>query len=138
MATGRIERVAQAIQEEVAQILQRELKDPRIGFVTITRVRVTADLQHATIYYSLLEGPSARAPGEASSPRGHGSAAETEAGLRSAQGFIRRLLGDRLRLRVSPEVIFRLDSTVEEDFRIARILGELKKDSEQGTVDSEQ
>jgi len=54
--SDRLNRVAQAIQEEVAQIVQREIKDPRIGFVTITRVNITADLQHATIYFSILDG----------------------------------------------------------------------------------
>ena len=116
MASERLDKVAEAIKEEVAGILQRELKDPRIGFVTITRVRVTPDLQQATVYFSLLEG--------------HGSGPETEAGLRSAQGFVRRQLGDRLRLRVTPEVKFRLDTSVEENIRISKLLGELKKGRE--------
>ena len=109
----RIHRVEEAVKEEVAQILQRELKDPRIGFVTITRVRVTQDLQQATIYYSLLEG--------------HGSPTETEAGLKSAHGFIRKLLGERLRLRVTPALQFRTDSSVVENIRISKILNDLKK-----------
>ncbi|MBI3615857.1 MAG: 30S ribosome-binding factor RbfA [Candidatus Omnitrophica bacterium] len=113
MTTERIHRVEQAIKEEVAQILQRELKDPRIGFVTITRVQVTADLQHASIYFSLLEG--------------HGSPSETETGLKSATGFVRRLLGERLRLRVTPEVVFRKDPSVADSIRISKILDDLKK-----------
>lgn len=113
MVSERIHRVEQAVQEEIARILQRELKDPRIGFVTITRVRVTADLQHATIYFSLLEG--------------HGSPAETEVGLKSARGYIRKLLGDRLRLRVTPEVNFRADPSVAESIRISKLLDGLKK-----------
>ena len=117
MGSERLERVAQAIQEVVAEILQRELKDPRIGFVTITRVRVTPDLQHATVYFSLMEG--------------QGSQTETEAGLRSAGGFIRRMLGERLRLRVTPEVIFRADPSVAENVRISKLLGEIKKTQSQ-------
>ena len=113
MATQRLHRVEEAIKEEVAQILQRELKDPRIGFVTITQVKVTADLQHASVYFSLLEG--------------QGSPAGTEAGLKSATGYIRRLLGERLRLRVTPEVHFRADSSVAESIRISKILDDLKK-----------
>ncbi len=112
MPSGRIQKVAEAIKEEVAQILQQELKDPRIGFVTITQVRVTADLQHATVYFSLLEG--------------HGTPAETEAGLKSAQGFIRRLIGERLRLRVTPEIHFRSDPSIGESIRISKILEDLK------------
>ena len=113
MVSERMGKVAEAIKEEVAGILQMELKDPRIGFVTVTRAQVTPDLQHARIYFSLLEG--------------HGSQAETEAGLKSAQGFIRRLLGERLRLRVTPEVSFRLDPSVAETIRISKLLGDLKK-----------
>ncbi len=113
MAMERVSKVAEAIKEEVAKILQRELKDPRIGFVTVTQVRMTPDLQRATIYFSLLEG--------------HGSQADTEAGLKSAQGFIRRLLGERLRLRVTPEILFRLDPSVAETIRISKLLSGLKK-----------
>lgn len=109
----RLRRVEEAVKEEVAEILQRELKDPRIGFVTVTRVKVTPDLQYATVYFSLMEGL--------------GSPSETEAGLKSAQGFIRKMLGERLRLRVTPEVTFRSDPSVAESFRIARLLGEIKK-----------
>ncbi len=114
MATQRIHRVEEAIKEEVAQILQQELKDPRIGFVTITRVKVTPDLSQATVFFTLLQGK--------------GSSAETEAGLKSAAGFVRRLLGERLRLRVTPEVIFRADTELEETFRITKLLDDLKKE----------
>lgn len=113
MPSERLEKVAEAIKQEVAMILQRQLKDPRVGFVTVTKVRVTADLQHATVYFSLLEG--------------HGDPSETEAGLKSAQGYIRRLLGDRLRLRITPEITFRSDSTVTDSFRISKILEDLKR-----------
>ncbi|MBI3323003.1 MAG: 30S ribosome-binding factor RbfA [Candidatus Omnitrophica bacterium] len=112
MAGERLNKVAEAIKEEVAQILQRELKDPRVGFVTVTRVAVTPDLEHATVYFSLLEG--------------HGDAAETEAGLKSAAGFVRRLLGERLRIRVTPEVTFRADPSVAESIRISKLLGQAR------------
>ena len=114
MPAERLQRVEEAIRQEVAGILQRELKDPRIGFVTITRVRITADLQHATIYYSLLEGK--------------GNGAETAAGLESSRGFIRKLLGERVRLRVTPEVAFRADPSVAETIRISKLLGEMRKE----------
>ena len=122
MTTQRIHRVAEAIRQVVAQILQRELKDPRIGFVTVTRVKVTADLQHATVYFSLfprkVDPPSA---GEDLS-----ALAETEAGLKSAVGYIRRLIGDRLRLRVTPEIVFRRDPSISESVRLGKILDDLK------------
>ena len=119
MVGERLNRVAEQVKKEVAGILQRELKDPRIGFVTVTRVKITPDLQHATVYFSLLEGK--------------GDAAETETGLKSAQGFIRRQLGDRLRLRVTPEVTFRSDPSIAETLRISQLLGGLRKEeSEEG------
>ena len=129
----RLSRVAEAIKVEVAQILQRELKDPRIGFVTVTRVTVTPDLGHATVYFSLLEGQSTEAPGAASSSGSHGSPAETEAGLKSASWFVRRLLGERLRIRVTPEVSFRLDPSVAESIRISKLLSETRKEQEKPT-----
>ena len=113
MPGERIQRVEEAIKQEVAQILQRELKDPRIGFMTVTRVQVTPDLQRATVYFSVLEGKS--------------TAEETEAGLKSSQGFIRKLLGERIRLRVTPEVVFRADPSVAETIRISKLLGDMKK-----------
>ncbi len=113
MPGDRLHRVEQAIKEAVAQILQREMKDPRIGFVTITRVKVAADLSHAAIYFSLLEG--------------HGNPADTEAGLKSATGYIRRLVGERLGLRVTPEVRFRMDSSIADSIRISKLLDDLGK-----------
>lgn len=118
MATERVHKVEEMIRQEVAVILQRELKDPRVGFVTVTRVKVSSDLQHAVVYFSMLEG--------------RGSPAETEAGLKSAQGFVRRLLGDRLRLRVTPEVSFRMDPSVAETIRISKLLGDLKRPEASG------
>lgn len=113
MSGGRLEKVAEAIKEEVAQILQRELKDPRIGFITITRVTISPDLHHATVYFSQLEGLS--------------KPAETEAGLKSAQGFVRRLLGERLKIRVTPEVHFKADPSLAEMARISKLLSDVKK-----------
>ena len=123
MTTERVNRVAQAIKEEVAKILQQELKDPRIGFVTVTQVKVTADLEHAAIFFSLLEG--------------HGDPVATQAGLKSATGFIRKLLGERLRIRVTPEIVFRLDTSVSENIRISKILDEIRKSGEGSGVSQE-
>ncbi len=118
MAGDRLNKVAEAIKEEVALILQRELKDPRIGFITVTRVRVSPDLSHATVYFSLLEG--------------HGTPSETEAGLQSSAPYVRRLLGERLRIRVTPEVIFRSDPSVAESIRISKLLGDIHKSEGEG------
>ncbi len=115
MASERLNKVAEAIKEEVAQIVQREIKDPRIGFVTITRVNVSADLQHATVYFSILDG--------------QGTIKETEAGLKSAQGYVRKLLGQRLRIRVTPEVTFRPDPSIAESIRMSKLIDDLNKEN---------
>jgi len=86
--TRRTERVAEALQELVADLLLREIKDPRIGLVTVTGVKVSPDLRHATVFVSLLdEGPAAAA---------------TLAALESASGFLRVELGRRMRLKNTP------------------------------------
>lgn len=113
MTSGRMEKVNAAVKTRVAEILEHELHDPRIGFVTVTRAKVSADLRHATVYFSLLEG--------------HGSPAETQAGLSSARGYIRRLLAGRLRLKMIPEISFRHDPSVAENIRITRLLSEIRR-----------
>ena len=113
MPGERLNKVAQAIKEEVAQIIQQEIKDPRIGFATVSRVTVSPDLEHATVYFSILEG--------------HGDWVKTEAGLKSAQGYVRRLLGRRLRMRVTPEIVFRADRSVAESIRMSKLIDELVK-----------
>ena len=111
----RLSKVAEEIKREVARILQQELKDPRIGFVTITQVTVSPDLEHAVVYYSLLEG--------------HGDPAQTQKGLESSKGFVRRLLGERVRIRVTPDLSFRLDKSIAESIRISKLLNDINKPS---------
>ena len=112
MPGDRLQRVAEEIRKEVAQILQKELKDPRVGFVTITHVRVTPDLRQATVYFSLMEGGK--------------SPEETQEGLESARGFIRKLIGERIRIKFNPEIFFRHDPSVAESIKIAKLLGSFK------------
>jgi ribosome-binding factor A len=113
MPGDRLQRVAEEIRKEVAQILQTELKDPRIGgFVTITHVRVTPDLRQATVYFSLLDPKK--------------SATETEAGLQSARGFVRKLIGERIRIKFNPEIAFKHDPSLAESIRISKLLGGFK------------
>ncbi len=104
---SRIPKVEAAIQETVALILQQELHDPRITMVTVTRVRATADLQHAVISYSFL---------------GTGDRSTIEKGLTSAAPYIRRLLGERLRLRFTPELRFQYDPSIQEAIRLQRLM----------------
>lgn len=105
----RPERVANAIKKEVSQILQEELKDPRIGFATITAVRVTKDLKDARVFFSVL--------GDAKAKK------NSIHGLNSAAGYIRGLIGDRLGLRYTPTITFELDESVEFLQRMEDILG---------------
>ena len=106
----RPERLAEGIREEVARIVASDLKDPRLGFVTITRVEVTHDLSHARVLVGVLGGEVERE--------------KSLAALRSAAGFVRREIGRRLRIRIVPEVEFRYDKGIEATDRVARLLDE--------------
>jgi len=109
--TRRTERLGEEIREEVAQLIAGELKDPRIGFVTVTRVDVTADLRTARIYVGVLGTEKQRQA--------------TLAGLKQAAGFLRRSLGQSLRLRHTPELVFHYDEGLEASNRVAQLLAEL-------------
>lgn len=117
MHTRRTERVADNLLHEVAQILQKDVKDPRIGFVTLTGVKVSPDLRVAKIYYTVL--------GEAVNRK---ASAE---GLASARSFIRREIGQRLRLRVVPDVRFLYDESMEQTLHVQEMLEDLSHGSEE-------
>ena len=111
MTRYRPTRVGELLQAEIAQLLLRQLKDPRLSMVTISRVEVSADLRHACIYISRI-----------------GSEAEQRAALQGfehAAGFIRGQLGKLLKLRYTPELTFKLDTTIAYGVRISRILHDL-------------
>lgn len=113
--TPRLERVSETIKEEISLMLETEqVKDPRIGFVTITRCTVSPDLSQAKVYFSLIGGPKKRE--------------QTLAGLNSAKGFLRTELGKRLHLKKVPEISFVFDESVQASARIARILKKLKEE----------
>ncbi len=113
----RLRRVADQIQRELPELLRLEVKDPRIGMVTITEVHVSPDLAHARIYFTTLDEGEARA--------------HTLQGLRRAAGFLRSALGTRLNTRVVPELRFEFDDSVERGARVSRLIDEAvsKKDS---------
>ena len=104
--------MGETIHQEISQLLVRGLKDPRIGFVTITSVDVSSDLRHAKVYYTLIGDDSSRG--------------ETAAGLQSSTSYIRQQLGRQLRLRYIPEIVFEYDSSVEYGNRIENLLREVK------------
>jgi ribosome-binding factor A len=109
---SRPERVADQIRSELAALLSREVHDPGIGFVTLTRVQVSPDLQQARVLYTVLGDDKARA----------GSARA----LQRAAPFLRRQLGSRLRLRRTPELRFVYDDSIAGQDRIEQILDELR------------
>ncbi len=117
METRRTQRVSDTLQQEIAGILQKNIKDPRIGFITVTGVDVSADLRVAQVFYTVLGGEASRE--------------DTERGLRSAAPFIRRELGRHLRLKAVPELRFRYDESTDRGFRMEKLLEGLRHDPEE-------
>jgi len=109
MSAGeRMRRVDTAVRQVVGDVVSQDLKDPRVGFVTVTDVKTSPDLRHARVYVSVL-----------------GTPAEQEAsleGLRSAHGFLQRSVSRELRLKHTPELEFVLDDTAERAFRLEALL----------------
>jgi ribosome-binding factor A len=118
MSPSRAERLAEVIRTEVSEIIQRELRDPRIGFISITDVEVSGDLRHAKIFVSVL--------GDAEAKR------QTMVGLEHARGHIRSVLGARLAVRFVPEVAFRLDDSIERGARVSTLLRRVTEDGKGG------
>ncbi|KPU83686.1 ribosome-binding factor A [Psychromonas sp. PRT-SC03] len=115
---SRISRVSQQVQKELARILQQEVKDPRIGMVTISGVDITRDLAYAKVFVTFLT-------------IGDQTNEESLEGLNSAAGYVRRLLGKAMRLRIVPEVRFCFDETLTEGLRLSELVsGAVKIDKE--------
>ncbi|MHB8878687.1 MAG: 30S ribosome-binding factor RbfA [Myxococcaceae bacterium] len=111
---ARVERVGQEIQAAVAEVLSRGLlRDPRIGFITLTGVKVSPDLRVAQVFYSMIGTGEQRK--------------ETALGLEAAKGFVRREVTSRVKLRVSPEIYFTFDESLTEGDKIDRLLKEVKQ-----------
>ena len=112
MQGKRIERVNQLVKEEICMLLQRELKDPRLGFVTVTEVDVTADLKHAKVYVSVLGSEE--------------QWVSSFQALESARGFVWNWLRRHLDLRVTPQIAFRPDRSMEHAAHIQALLADLR------------
>lgn len=112
----RVARVASLIKREVSQMLMQGIKDDRVGagMVSITDVEVSGDLQHAKIFVSIYGTEAARA--------------ETMAGLSAATGYVRSELGQRIRLRRTPEVLFKEDRAVERGTRVLSLINRLSEE----------
>ena len=111
MSVPRTDRLAEQIREEASHVLARQVHDPGVGFLTLTRVRVTADLQLARLYYTTMGDAAARRT--------------TERALQRVAPFLRRQLGQRLRLRRVPELEFVFDQSVAHQARVEELLQEI-------------
>jgi ribosome-binding factor A len=107
----RSERLGELILAEISDLITREIKDPRIGFVTFTRVEMSDDLRHAKVFVSVIGAEPEKA--------------RTLQGLSSATGYIRRHLGRALHLRYTPEIAFLVDESLAHGAKIAQILRQL-------------
>lgn len=107
---SRPRRVAEQIQRELAELIQLEVKDPRVGMVTLTDVEVTPDYSHAKIFFTLLN-------------QGH-PLEETLSGLNRAAGYLRSQLAHRMRLRIMPQLHFVFDSSVERGVHLSHLIEE--------------
>jgi ribosome-binding factor A len=112
---SRIEKLNQQFKREISSIVQNELNDPRLGFITINRVEITRDLSYAKVYFSVLADAK--------------KTQKVEKGLLSAAGYIRKLLSERIKVRLTPELIFKLDKSTEYSVHIAEELERLKDES---------
>jgi ribosome-binding factor A len=111
----RQKRVAERLRAEISDLLQRELKDPRLNLVTVTRVTIDRELAQADVYVSTLGDETQRK--------------EMLQGLRSAAGFIRREVGHRIQLRNTPNLVFHWDPGLENLENISRLLDEIKDEA---------
>lgn len=105
--------VAEQIRRELAELIRLEVKDPRVGFVTLTAVEITPDYAHAKIFFTTLEG-------EAAIP-------ELAEGLKRASGFLRRELGRRVRIHTTPELHWVYDSSIEHGAEISALIDQAVK-----------
>lgn len=114
MAKHRANRLAETLKEEISAMIREDLKDPGIGFVTVTSVEVADDLGHAKVFVSVLGDEQA--------------GKDSIEALKRAAGFIRSEIGKRIRLRHVPEIVFKYDTSIEYGAHIAQLLHRVKSD----------
>ncbi|MBP1155962.1 MULTISPECIES: 30S ribosome-binding factor RbfA [unclassified Paenibacillus] len=115
MAKIRVGRVGEQIKKELSQIIQSELKDPRIGFITVTGVDVTNEFSHAKVYLSVLGSDEQKQ--------------ETLKALTRSTGFIRSELGKRIRMRKIPELLFKFDESIDYGSKIQGLLQKINQEN---------
>ncbi|CAG7602560.1 Ribosome-binding factor A [Paenibacillus solanacearum] len=114
MAKIRVGRVGEQIKKELSQLIQAELKDPRIGFITVTGVDVTNDFSQAKIFLSVLGSDEQKA--------------ETLKALTRSSGFLRSELGKRIRMRKIPELLFKFDASIDYGSKIENLLHQINEE----------
>lgn|SRR5213079_2310807 len=124
MTHHRANRVGEQMKKELSDIIGRKIKDPRIGFVTVTDVQVTGDLQQAKVYISVLGDDEQKE--------------NTLKGLAKAKGFIRSEIGQRIRLRKTPEIIFEFDESINYGNRIETLINKLHTEENEHQHESEE
>ncbi|MDR1064439.1 MAG: 30S ribosome-binding factor RbfA [Azoarcus sp.] len=118
---SRGQRVAGQIRRELAGLIQREVKDPRVGFISLTDVELTPDYAHAKVFFTAM--------GEA------GDVPEILEGLQRASGFLRRELGKRIRIHTLPELHFHYDRSVEEGRRLSQLIEQAVREDKAHAAD---
>lgn len=111
----RSKKVEIQLQREISKVLQEDLKDPRIGFVTVTRIDLTGDLRYAKVYFSILGDEEAQQSGIE--------------GIKSAAGYIRKIVGEKLQLKYVPELSFRLDKSAEYRMNLEKTFERIKDEN---------
>lgn len=109
----RIDRVSDELKKVVGELIEREVNDPRVGFVTVTGVKVARDFAVAKIYVTVGENDDVE---------------ETMAGLKNAAGFLRKRVGERIKLRVTPVIQFSYDKSVDRGFRMDALLKRISEE----------
>ena len=113
-SSGRSQKVGDQIQRELSEIIHRELRDPRVGLITLTSVDVSPDCGYATVYFTCLDNDHVR---------------EAKAGLDRATGFLRSQLGKRIKIWTTPELKFVYDESIERGDRLSRLIDSANKDN---------
>ena len=119
----RARRVEEQLKRLLAELVRREVKDPRVGLITITSAEVSRDLTHANVYFTPFAGA--------------GDAAAALAALQHASGFLRHQVRNQLRLRVAPELQFRIDDSVERGARLSALINDAVDSDRRRHVESE-
>ncbi len=122
--SNRMEKVNMLMKREISSILQQEVNDPRVQFVTITRVEVSRDLRVSRVFFSVLGSVD--------------GAKKAEEGLKKASGYIRKLIGSRVAMRYTPEINFIYDKNIEYSVNMGETLDEIKKELDQKDPESEE